>query len=304
MAENKVPENCNSRKERQPISVPFVWEERPGVAKKDWKPVDKPVKKFVPPVKLVASIPFEWEEKPGTPLPSFPLPRPSAESSSQENIFGSVLPARREARGDGDDYWTGGGGGNDNSGHLWEAFCFESDDDSFSSAPSLLANGLISTWEISSAVPVEDINSSRLKSPPSPASETGSMSSYATGTTSLVGTAFLEKLFPLLSPELSSIEQQVSPRLEKGSAQNPEICDTGSDSESNSSTIIRKPLLTLGDLIMMSRRRSYQRKANQMQRERMPMKFIERSAIGCCMFGVGRSVEGLHTKWKRQLQLL
>ncbi|XP_019192606.1 PREDICTED: uncharacterized protein LOC109186880 isoform X2 [Ipomoea nil] len=256
MAENKVPESCNSRKERQPISVPFVWEVRPGVPNKDWKPVDKPVKKFVPPVKLVASIPFEWEEKPGTPLPSFPLPRPSAESSSQENIFGSsVLPARTEARGD---------DGNDNSGHLWEAFCFESDDDSFSSAPSLLANGLISTWEISSAVPVEDINSSRLKSPPSPASETGSTSSYATGTTSLVGTAFLEKLFPLLSPELNSIEQQVSPRLEKGSAQNPEICDTGSDSESNSSTIIRKPLLTLGDLIMMSRRRSHQRKANQM----------------------------------------
>lgn len=281
MAENKVSESCNSRRERQPISVPFVWEERPGVAKKDWKPADKPanmIKKFVPPVKLVASIPFEWEEKPGTPLPSFPLP--------QENIFGSGSPARRGGQGDGGDYWTGaGGGGNEDSGHQYkkggilapelEAFSYESDDDSFSSAPSLLANGLISTWEISSAVPVEetimkDINSSRLKSPPSPASEADSTSSYATGTTSLVGTAFLEQLFPLLLPESNSSEQQVS-GLEKGSAQNQEIYDTGLDSESNSSMIIRKPLLTLGELIMMSRRRSYQRKANHMQKESIPM---------------------------------
>ncbi|CAH9059703.1 unnamed protein product [Cuscuta europaea] len=59
--------------ERDQISVPFVWEGRPGIANKDWKsakckPSNTP--KFVPPDKLIPSIPFQWEDKPGTPLSS------------------------------------------------------------------------------------------------------------------------------------------------------------------------------------------------------------------------------------------
>ncbi|CAH9090816.1 unnamed protein product [Cuscuta epithymum] len=59
--------------ERRQISVPFVWEERPGIPNKDWKPAKcKPsnTSKFVPPEKLIPSVPFQWEDKPGTPLSS------------------------------------------------------------------------------------------------------------------------------------------------------------------------------------------------------------------------------------------
>ncbi|VFQ80569.1 unnamed protein product [Cuscuta campestris] len=65
--------------ERQKISVPFIWEERPGIPNKDWKPRDhKPSNtlKFVPTIKLIPSIPFNWEDKPGRPLPRFLLPFP------------------------------------------------------------------------------------------------------------------------------------------------------------------------------------------------------------------------------------
>lgn len=66
----------------QPISVPFLWEQKPGMTKTDWiaKPIRfaaatvsevKPVSSSevaIIPLKLVISVPFQWEEKPGKPL--------------------------------------------------------------------------------------------------------------------------------------------------------------------------------------------------------------------------------------------
>ncbi|CAH9097946.1 unnamed protein product [Cuscuta europaea] len=135
------------------ISVPFVWEERPGIPNKDWKPAKrKPsnTPKFVPPDQLIPSIPFQWEDKPGTPLSSI----------------------------------------------------------------------------------------------------------------------------------------QVQPQ-----------------SKGNFVIIMSKPLLTLEELMTMSRRRSYQRKA-QMQIQSVHMKQkLTGSALGCCVLGVRRRIEELHTKWKRELKL-
>ncbi|KAL7003215.1 hypothetical protein U1Q18_004373 [Sarracenia purpurea var. burkii] len=96
----------NRKQIRQPVCVPFDWEEKPGIPKKDWKPSTHPAHPIVPlppvkdpfkceekpgkllscfsqsspppeveihlpPEKLVTSVPFKWEEKPGKPLPCF-----------------------------------------------------------------------------------------------------------------------------------------------------------------------------------------------------------------------------------------
>ncbi|KAF5175449.1 hypothetical protein FRX31_034974 [Thalictrum thalictroides] len=60
---------------RQQGTVPFLWEEKPGTPKKDWKPEIVSVNSAPPPVKLVTTVPFKWEEKPGTPFPSFSYPQ-------------------------------------------------------------------------------------------------------------------------------------------------------------------------------------------------------------------------------------
>ena len=93
-------------------------------------------------------------------------------------------------------------------------------------------------------------------------------SSCATGTTSLVGAPFLECLFPLLPPtsgflnKVGCLENDYQAPLEPKSKHN--------DRQSNSSVMVRKAP-TLGELIMMSRRRSLQRKAAQMRKQNLSM---------------------------------
>jgi hypothetical protein len=70
--ELELPEFNPRERVKQQISVPFLWEVKPGAPKRDWvisKPV--PVAFACPsptPTKLVVSVPFQWEEKPGKPL--------------------------------------------------------------------------------------------------------------------------------------------------------------------------------------------------------------------------------------------
>ncbi|KAJ8552756.1 hypothetical protein K7X08_020149 [Anisodus acutangulus] len=314
MAENNPSGNSTCKRERQQISIPFIWEERPGIPIKDWK--QKPMVTtsgtftFTPPVKLIASIPFEWEEKPGTPLPFF------SQTSPHENFIG--LPSTvRDVQESPDDFWTGIGEYIDQHGHHEEDEMSESEVEasdsesiyeSFSSAPSLLANGFIPTLDLSSAVPVEqtsppaDIHDSQLTGPLSPTSETGSsLLSYATGTTSLVGTAFLEKLFPLLSPNTSFLQNCSNPE-KGGSHVPPKALNNNQDRDNNCSIKIRHAL-TLGELIMMSRRRSYQRKTIQKHKRSFSKEMMDNDVFGCCIFGISNSIGELHNKWKRQLQL-
>ncbi|XP_009792589.2 uncharacterized protein [Nicotiana sylvestris] len=313
MAENNPSGNSTNKRERQQISIPFIWEERPGIPIKDWKPTPIATTSrftFTPPVKLIASVPFEWEEKPGTPLPFF------THTSPQENIIGYPSTVR-DLQESGDNFWAATGDyinqhgyheENEMSESEVEASDSESTYESFSSAPSLLANGLIPTLDLSGAIPVEqtsstaDIHDSQLKSPLSPTSETGSSAlSYATGTTSLVGPALLEKLFPLLSPNSSFLQNSSYP--EKGGSHDPpKALNNNLDRVNNCSIKIRHPL-TLGELIMMSRRRSYQRKTVQMQKQSISKELMDDNAFGCCIFGIGNSIGELHNKWKRQFQL-
>lgn len=265
MAE-KQPSKSERKRERQPISVPFIWEERPGTPKKDWKPTVQTFKPAVPPAKLVVSVPFGWEEKPGTPLPSFLQPQ-------KESVFFSSPPKYSDQD---SGNWSSSNGGNDDQDYNGGDDDSELDirsietDDSFTSAKSLLANGLISTSALSNAVPIGQTSaaltstySGQLAGPGSPDSETESnASSCAVETTSLAGASFLEWLFPLLVRS-SSFRNKVG-RLEKDPSQKAEGKEFLHE---NNGSQIRRPLLTLGELIVMSRRRSCQRKVIKMHKQ-------------------------------------
>lgn len=71
MAEEfELPEFNPRERAKQQISVPFLWEVKPGAPKRDWV-ISKPaptVFSCPSPVRLVVSVPFQWEEKPGKPL--------------------------------------------------------------------------------------------------------------------------------------------------------------------------------------------------------------------------------------------
>lgn len=289
------------KRERQPISVPFIWEEKPGMPKKDWKPFSQPAKPPAPPVKFVVSVPFGWEAKPGTPLPSFVQPpKESGVVAASREHSDFLLPPPKYSI-------VTGCGGNDEAEESSDSeldTCSVETDDSFSSAKSLLANGLISTAAISSAVPVQQTSlalattdSRMLQSPRSPASETDSISSYATDGTSLAGASFLEWLFPLLVPNSNVADK--GGYLENAPSQR---ADLQAEEFLRGSQVRRPPLLTLGELIAMSRRRSCQRKVNKMHKQQS-MDFMKRNAFGCCIFGTGNGINQLQLKWKRQLQL-
>eukprot|EP01018_Ginkgo_biloba_P040707 Gb_24394 [translate_table: standard] len=71
---------------RDPGSVPFQWEEKPGKPKKTLEkdPIPTPKPCFI---KAVASVPFKWEEKPGKPKTS----------AKEEPILALALPPERQS---------------------------------------------------------------------------------------------------------------------------------------------------------------------------------------------------------------
>lgn len=264
--------NFQKRKHvRQPPAVPFLWEQKPGIPKRDWKPEVSSVSPIVvtPPVKLIASIPFDWEEKPGTPLPRFS--QPAVFPNPPEKLLALPWPPPLYSQGL-NGIFNNDEASDDDQDEQNGWFDFDTGD-SFSSAPSLLANCLVPSAAISSAVPVQrsfstDTTSDELEIPSSPASEAdGSTTSYESA--SLVGASFLECLFPLLPPKTSFLEKARYTEWDPAIV-TPEVKSKDFDCESNSTVVIRRPT-TLGELIMMSRRRSYQRKAFQMKKQNPSM---------------------------------
>lgn len=280
MTEQQLSVNGSRRQVKQPPSVPFLWEEKPGIPKKDWKPEVAAVNAapaqlppppmpppLPPPVKLVASVPFTWEEKPGKPLPFLSV-TPHDDSLL---LLPPIELRSPSSSSDAEDYEADGDDEHEEIFESeYEAFGFETDD-SYTSAPSLLANRLMSAVVISTAVPVQkasynETSNGQTESPSSPASEanSGSTSNYATGTTSLTGSSFLECLFPLFPPKSSFLAKVEAPEE--------------FDRESNSSVIVRRAP-TLGELIMMSRRRSCRRKAVQMRKHNLSMVIFQLSLV-------------------------
>lgn len=275
-------QGSNRHRIKQPASVPFLWEVRPGLPKKDWKPnpSNTQVDPFaLPPVKFIASVPFKWEEMPGKPLPCIPqampkaaplllLPPPPSMLGDSQSPARTVYSQNYCDNSDDDMYDS-----------YLDAWGFEFDEESISSAPSLVANRMIPTLAITNGVSVEenvlmDRNSGQLQlqAPGSPAyesdSSTSSYASYATGNTSLVGAPFLERLFPLLTPKVSFLGKH---GCDKGTDSTPQaVPGKDLDFESERSVVVKRPS-TLGELILMSRRRSFHRKANLLREQDFSM---------------------------------
>ncbi|XP_024991978.1 uncharacterized protein LOC112525893 [Cynara cardunculus var. scolymus] len=264
---------------KQTISIPFLWEEKPGIPKIDWKRVN-PVMKM--PIKLIASVPFQWEEKPGTPLPGRPFSHPSPEPPHQQQQHNTRNNPFCDS--DCDDLDQVLDSLKHQKLHKKNPFC-DSSDDELDEIEELENGG--------KAESESDDNSSYLQAPSSPAWETESnASSYATtGTTTiLAGSSFLECMFPLLTPQSSFFETVGGSVIRVPPITNTCIRTVSSNGPG------RKPL-TLGELILMSRRRSYLKKAVESHEHNHSTELVMRNAFGCCI-----DVGGLN-KLKRQLQL-
>ncbi|KAI4351879.1 hypothetical protein L6164_006185 [Bauhinia variegata] len=310
-----MDETGRKKKFREPPSVPFLWEVKPGVPKKDFTPEVSAVTQIPKiPLKLTASVPFVWEEEPGKPIPNFSIssmpvasPPPNPEIGLTDAASSSGYPVAcsygNEDESSSDDHGSYGDGYETMS---LETFSFETDE-SFSSVPSLLANCLAPTAKISAAIPLQENSLSEhsrgwLETPSSPGSETvSSTSSYAKGSSSLVGASFLERLFPLLPPNSGFLvkaecsENRSTPLQQK--------CKDF-DHEDDVSVLVKRPP-TLGEMIMMSRRRSYRRKAIQMRKWDPPRGITTNKAFGCCIFGISsQMIEGLQRKYFPRLKLV
>ncbi|WOK99018.1 hypothetical protein Cni_G07730 [Canna indica] len=66
--ERELAEPRPQPREKQQISVPYHWEEKPGIRKQGWSCPAIPVNPLPSPVRQIVSVPFEWEEKPGKPI--------------------------------------------------------------------------------------------------------------------------------------------------------------------------------------------------------------------------------------------
>ncbi|KAI4320062.1 hypothetical protein MLD38_033581 [Melastoma candidum] len=165
MDEGEVPIAVAKTRARQSPSIPFLWEERPGISKKDWHPGTSSFRlPAPPPAKLVASVPFMWEEEPGKPLSSFSvstLPVTSPPPKHREGEEATQEEKLCKLNGD--------------------CFGYETEE-SFSSS-------------------INPIKSTSPHDHPSPHSGSPSSSDAVISRTSLEGPSFLEYLFPLYAPD-------------------------------------------------------------------------------------------------------
>ncbi|OEL37618.1 hypothetical protein BAE44_0001367 [Dichanthelium oligosanthes] len=102
--ELELPEFNPRERVKQQISVPFLWEVKPGAPKRDWV-ISKPVPSAFAcpsptPTKLVVSVPFQWEEKPGKPIeeasPFHVLPDHGGFSASSRSLNPFAVESEEE----------------------------------------------------------------------------------------------------------------------------------------------------------------------------------------------------------------
>ncbi|KAL4357839.1 hypothetical protein HN873_030211 [Arachis hypogaea] len=235
---------------REPPCVPFLWEVRPGIAKKDWKPeLCSCSSQFPcpePPLKLIASVPFLWEEKPGIPLPNFSL-----YSSSLDNIVSNDESSEAI------------------TGMELETFRFDIDE---SMEEKSLVEPEVETTLWATCSETESCTSS-----------------YETGRSSPTGATFLECLFPLYPPKSGFLERDENLLFSTQPAEVKAEEDVDDGECTNGSQMMMRKVPTLGELIMMSRRRSCRRKALHMNWDHNPPKEMRRKED----FGCFNIVEGL-----------
>ncbi|CAL9101212.1 unnamed protein product [Musa acuminata var. zebrina] len=247
------------QREKQQITVPYLWEEKPGVPKR------VPVISSSPPTRLVVSVPFEWEEKPGKPIqipPTVPDlltagdlngldPRPA--SSCHLNPFvdeksGPLNPFVDETEGGAMDSYL-------------EAFSFKMDDKADPSFADVTA-----AWESFSE------NGSYRNEDWHSVSGTDGHSSSSSSEAAEVGTdtSVIQFLFPMPSGEDEAPSAVAARR-------GPNHCS------SEHAGMARRGL-TLGELILLSRKLSCRRKQNEGRKREHPKDYLKKRVLTCFPF--------------------
>ncbi|KAK9665616.1 hypothetical protein RND81_14G123800 [Saponaria officinalis] len=305
--ESKENNDKNSgNKTKQQITIPFIWEEKPGAPKENWKTKTTTKRETLTPVpqpvKYVASVPFKWEEKPGTPLSCFVQESKVAEKKL-ENMSLPLPPAYFAKFGNESDGESSSGDDHDYQDWLSELE-FETlsvlSEESFCSTPSLTqaSHPVHSRMPVSSAEPLHSPVLEQKKDgylAGSASSEISSASSCASRNTNLRGSSPKSSFFD----KPSSSEETDNGHVQYGNGRRLPTLDEYEKlkAEFRQNSVIRRPM-TLGELIMQSRRRSYRRKAVQKKRMNAP-KDLNEKPQGC--FNLGGSGGGLTRRLGKDL---
>ncbi|KAJ4774558.1 Hydroxyproline-rich glycoprotein [Rhynchospora pubera] len=243
------------KRERQQISVPFMWETKPGTLKRDW--ISKPVSliSYPPPSpspsKLVVSVPFQWEEEPGKPLTQLP---PQPYDATNMNLLTESSCSWNPFLAGGDDYSIG--------------FDLDNFNNPFVSGPTLPDIPITEEKDEPLLLQSMDEEDSNCHENIDSLSQTEQYSSSGSSITTENGASSngfdMELLFALSSPEVSFLGNL----LEKN----------GDDKLGP----VGRRELTLGELIMLSRKLSCRNKP-QIVHKKNPSKELIRKILVTCL---------------------
>ncbi|XP_026407094.1 uncharacterized protein LOC113302401 [Papaver somniferum] len=308
-------------KQVQKVSIPFLWEEKPGTPKKGWKRENVPATAGVPPLKLITSVPFEWEEKPGKPFACFAQSLPAGEEPLEQlecitpppqqlasphlplppgKLIGFPSPLMHTSMSSpvtirsklSNVFRRRGSYRGDNHSEYEDEEESGDEQEMFISSPSLIPNGLMSTVPNFNPFPVDqakvNANSTSTEEDSEELDENTSTVSETESDLSSYATESTSLIGDSFLDSLFPVYSQDSGVLDKVGQHEKKSCVTFSDQKiiigfqsKSDNSIVARRTLTLQQLIEMSRKLSCRRKEVQMSKRDIPMEFMKRSLFGC-----------------------